>query len=546
MHEFDYIVVGAGSAGCVIANRLSQDSSNKVLLLEAGGSDRRFFIQMPIGYGVTYHQKKVNWMYSTEPSPEADNKPSYWPRGKVMGGSSSINAMVYVRGNPKDFDEWSEAGNPGWSYEEVLPYFKKMESWQNGADKFRGGDGPLYVSEVSSQLHPLCDNFLSAAEEIGIRLNPDMNGKNQEGVGNYQITTHKGQRMSSSRAYLWPIRNRSNLKIVKNAMVTRILIKNKKAYGVEYLKSGNTVKVAALREVILSAGSINSPQLLQLSGIGPKEVLESVSVRLIHDSPAVGKNLQDHLGVSYFYKSKVPTLNDQLRPVLGKIFQGLRYILTRTGPLSLSVNQSGGFIRTREGLKKPNIQLYFSPVSYSLESPDRRAMMSPDPFSAMLLGISNCSPQSRGTVSLRSSDPLKPPIIKPNYLSQEDDVKDLLDGVKVLRKLAKTDSFRAVIGEEFRPGPDCQTDEEMIEHIKDTVWTVFHPSSTCRMGPDPKSDVVDSQLKVYGIEALRVADASIFPQLICGNINAATIMVGEKASDLILNDHRSKHEDYQH
>ncbi len=544
MDEFDYIVVGAGSAGCVIANRLSQDSSNKVLLLEAGGSDRRFFIQMPIGYGVTYHQKKVNWMYSTEPSPEADNKPSYWPRGKVMGGSSSINAMVYVRGNPKDFDEWSEAGNPGWSYEEVLPYFKKMESWQNGADKFRGGDGPLYVSEVSSQLHPLCDNFLSAAEEIGIRLNPDMNGKNQEGVGNYQITTHKGQRMSSSRAYLWPIRDRSNLKIVKNAMVTRILIKNKKAYGVEYLKSGNTVKVAALREVILSAGSINSPQLLQLSGIGPKEVLESASVQLIHDSPAVGKNLQDHLGVSYFYKSKVPTLNDQLRPVLGKIFQGLRYILTRTGPLSLSVNQSGGFIRTREGLKKPNIQLYFSPVSYSLESPDRRAMMSPDPFSAMLLGISNCSPQSRGTVSLRSSDPLKPPIIKPNYLSHEDDVKDLLDGVKVLRKLAKTDSFRAVIGEEFRPGPDCQTDEEMIQHIKDTVWTVFHPSSTCRMGPDPKSDVVDSQLKVYGIEALRVADASIFPQLICGNINAATIMVGEKASDLILNDHRAKHEDY--
>ena len=546
MDEFDYIVVGAGSAGCVIANRLSQDSSNKVLLLEAGGSDRRFFIQMPIGYGVTYHQKKVNWMYSTEPSPEADNKPSYWPRGKVMGGSSSINAMVYVRGNPKDFDEWSEAGNPGWSYEEVLPYFKKMESWQNGADKFRGDDGPLYVSEVSSQLHPLCDNFLSAAEEIGIRLNPDMNGESQEGVGNYQITTHKGQRMSSSRAYLWPIRDRSNLKIVKNAMVTRILIKNKKAYGVEYLKSGKTVKVAALREVILSAGSINSPQLLQLSGIGPKEVLESVSVRLIHDSPAVGKNLQDHLGVSYFYKSKVPTLNDQLRPVLGKIFQGLRYILTRTGPLSLSVNQSGGFIRTREGLNKPNIQLYFSPVSYSLESPDRRAMMSPDPFSAMLLGISNCSPQSRGTVTLRSSDPLKPPIIKPNYLSHEDDVKDLLDGVKVLRKLAKTDSFRAVIGEEFRPGPDCQTDEEMIEHIKDTVWTVFHPSSTCRMGPDPKIDVVDSQLKVYGIEALRVADASIFPQLICGNINAATIMVGEKASDLILNDHRAKHEDYQH
>ena len=543
MKDYDYIIVGAGSAGCVLANRLSEDPANKVLLIEAGGSDRRFFIQMPIGYGVTYHQKKVNWMYSTEPSPDADNKPSYWPRGKVMGGSSSINAMVYVRGNPKDFDEWSEAGNPGWSYKEVLPYFKKMESWQKGSDSFRGGDGPLNVSEVSNQLHPLCDNFLSAAQEIGIKLNPDMNGEKQEGVGNYQITTHKGQRMSASRAYIWPTKGRSNLTIVKNARVTRVLIKNKRAYGVEYLKSGKTHKATALREVILSAGSINSPQLLQLSGVGPKNILEQASVPIVHDSPAVGENLQDHLGVSYFYKSKVPTLNDQLRPVLGKIYQGLRYIFLRRGPLSLSVNQSGGFIRTRDDLEKPNIQLYFSPVSYSLESPDRRAMMSPDPFSAMLLGISNCSPRSRGSVHLRSSDPLKTPIIRPNYLSNEDDVKDLLAGVKILRKLAKTDSFRPVIGEEFRPGPQCQTDEQMIQHIKDTVWTVFHPSSTCRMGSDPKSNVVDSDLKVYGIEGLRVVDASIFPSLVCGNINAATIMVGEKASDLILKDQRTKHED---
>ena len=543
MKDYDYIIVGAGSAGCVLANRLSEDPANKVLLVEAGGSDRRFFIQMPIGYGVTYHQKKVNWMYSTEPSPDADNKPSYWPRGKVMGGSSSINAMVYVRGNPKDFDEWSEAGNPGWSYKEVLPYFKKMESWQKGSDSFRGGDGPLNVSEVSNQLHPLCDNFLSAAQEIGIKLNPDMNGEKQEGVGNYQITTHKGQRMSASRAYIWPTKGRSNLTIVKNARVTKVLIKNKRAYGVEYLKSGKTHKATALREVILSAGSINSPQLLQLSGVGPKNILEQASVPIVHDSPAVGENLQDHLGVSYFYKSKVPTLNDQLRPVLGKIYQGLRYIFLRRGPLSLSVNQSGGFIRTRDDLEKPNIQLYFSPVSYSLESPDRRAMMSPDPFSAMLLGISNCSPRSRGSVHLRSSDPLKTPIIRPNYLSNEDDVKDLLAGVKILRKLAKTDSFRPVIGEEFRPGPQCQTDEQMIQHIKDTVWTVFHPSSTCRMGSDPKSNVVDSDLKVYGIEGLRVVDASIFPSLVCGNINAATIMVGEKASDLILKDQRTKHED---
>ena len=536
MTEYDYIVVGAGSAGCVIANRLSQDFSNKVLLLEAGGSDRRFFVQMPIGYGVTYHQKAVNWMYMTEPSPDADNKPSYWPRGKVMGGSSSINAMVYVRGNPKDFDEWSEMGNPGWSYQDVLPYFKRMESWQNGADRYRGGKGPLKVSEVTNQLHPLCKNFLSAAQEIGINLNRDMNGEKQEGVGNYQITTHRGQRMSASRAYLWPIKGRTNLTVIKNALASRVLIKDKKAYGVEYLKSGKTQQVFAKCEVILSAGSINSPQLLQLSGVGPKSILEQASVPLIHESPAVGENLQDHLGVSYFYKSKVPTLNDQLRPVLGKIYQGLRYIFTRGGPLSLSVNQSGGFIRTRDTLEKPNIQLYFSPVSYSLESPDKRAMMSPDPFSAMLLGISNCSPRSRGSVRLRSSDPLKSPIIKPNYLSHKDDVTDLLEGVKVIRRLAQTNSFSDVIGEEFRPGPDCQSDEQMIQHIKETVWTVFHPSSTCRMGPDPTKNVVDSRLKVYGIESLRVADASIFPKLVCGNINAATIMVGEKASDLILQD----------
>ena len=538
MPDYDYIILGAGSAGCVLANRLSLDPSNRVLLLEAGGTDRRFFIQMPIGYGKTYHQKAVNWMYVTEPSPDADNKPSYWPRGKVLGGSSSINAMVYVRGNPRDFDEWSELGNSGWSYNEVLPYFRKMESWQNGADTYRGGDGPLKISEVSSQLHPLCDNFLSAAKEIGIKLNSDMNGKRQDGVGNYQITTHKGQRMSSSRAYLWPVISRTNLTVITNALASKILIKDKKAYGVEYLKSGSTHKIYAKREVILSTGSINSPQLLQLSGVGPKKVLQEASVELIHDSPAVGQNLQDHLSVTYFYKSKVPTLNDQLRPLLGKVYQGLKYILTRSGPLSLSVNQSGGFIRTRDGLSKPNIQLYFSPVSYTLESRDRRAMMSPDPFSAMLLGVSNCNTNSRGQLRIKNSDPTSHPIIEPNYLSHEEDVKDLLEGVKVLRKLAKTDSFKPVIGEEFRPGPECQTDEQLIQHIKDTVWTVFHPSSTCRMGPDPKSNVVDRNLRVHGIDGLRVADASIFPKLICGNINAATIMVGEKASDLVLRDQK--------
>mgnify|MGYP001385905326 FL=1 len=536
MSDYDYIIVGAGSAGCVLANRLSKNPLNRVLLLEAGGSDRRFYIQMPIGYGKTYHQKAVNWMYMTEPSPDAGNRPSYWPRGKVLGGSSSINAMVYVRGNPKDFDDWHEAGNPGWSFDELLPYFKRMETWQHGGDDYRGGDGPLKVSDVSSQLHPLCKNFISAAKEIGFSFNKDMNGASQEGVGNYQITTHNGQRVSTSRAYLRPVMSRKNLTVIMNAHVTRILFEGKRASGVEYKKSGNLNQVNAKREVVLSSGAVNSPQLLQLSGVGPESVLKEANVSVIHHSPAVGKNLQDHLGVSYFYKSKVRTLNDQLRPWWGKLLQGMRYILTRTGPLSLSINQSGGFVRTRDGLKAPNIQLYFSPVSYSLELPGKRAMLSPDPFPAMLLGVSNCKSNSRGQIRIKSSDPGIAPKIEPNYLSHKDDVQDLLEGVKLLRKLAKTESFSKVILDEFRPGPECKSDAQLVEDIKDNSWTVFHPSSTCRMGPDPEKDVVDSNLKVYGIEGLRVADASIFPQLICGNINAATIMVGEKASDLILKD----------
>ncbi len=475
-------------------------------------------------------------MYMTEPSADAGNRPSYWPRGKVLGGSSSINAMVYVRGNPKDFDDWHEAGNPGWSFDELLPYFKRMETWQHGGDDYRGGDGPLKVSDVSSQLHPLCKNFISAAKEIGFSFNKDMNGASQEGVGNYQITTHNGQRVSTSRAYLRPVMSRKNLTVIMNAHVTRILFEGKRASGVEYKKSGNFNQVNAKQEVVLSSGAVNSPQLLQLSGVGPESVLKEANVSVVHHSPAVGKNLQDHLGVSYFYKSKVRTLNDQLRPWWGKLLQGMRYILTRTGPLSLSINQSGGFVRTRDGLKGPNIQLYFSPVSYSLELPGKRAMLSPDPFSAMLLGVSNCKSNSRGQIRIKSSDPGVAPVIEPNYLSHKDDVKDLLEGVKLLRKLAKTESFSKVILEEFRPGPECKSDAQLVEDIKNNAWTVFHPSSTCRMGPDPEKDVVDANLKVYGIEGLRVADASIFPQLICGNINAATIMVGEKASDLILKD----------
>ena len=534
MDDYDFIIIGAGSAGCVLANRLSADKSNNVLLLEAGGTDRRFYVQMPIGYGKTYYQKAVNWMFMSEPSEGTNNRSSYWPRGKVLGGSSSINAMVYVRGNPQDFDDWFDSGNPGWSYSDLLPYFKKMETWQHGSDEFRGGDGPLKVSDVSAQLHPLCKSFFFAAKDLGFDFNVDMNGANQEGVGYYQLTTHKGQRMSSSRAYLHPALKRKNLTVITKALATRILFDGNVAIGVEYIISGNIHKVYAKKEVILSAGSVNSPQLLQLSGIGPKSVLSNANVPLLVDNSAVGQNLQDHLGMDYFYKSKVPTLNNQLRPWWGKLWYGVKYILTRSGPLSLSVNQAGGFVRTNNKISRPNIQLYFSPVSYTRAPQGKRAMMSPDPFPAFLLGVSNCRPKSRGQIRITCNDATVPPKIEPNYLSHEDDVLELLSGVKLIRKLAQTQSLSKVIIKEFRPGSEYTTDKQLIEDIRDYAWTVFHPTSTCRMGPDPYLNVVDSSLRVHGIKALRVVDASIFPNQICGNINAATMMTAEKASDLIL------------
>jgi choline dehydrogenase len=543
MKSYDYIVIGAGSAGCVLANRLSENANNSVLLLEAGPSDKRFFIQMPIGYGKTYYQPKVNWMYTSKASAGLNGRASYWPRGKVLGGSSSINAMVYVRGHKKDFDDWESAGNPGWNYDDVLPYFKRMESWQHGADEFRGGHGPLKIADVTAKLHPLCKHFVAAGEAIGIDYNADMNGAKQEGVGYYQLTTHQGQRMSAARAYLKPARNRPNLTVVCNALVERIVFDGKRAVGVDYQhrskgrRATDSATATATKEIILSAGAVNSPQLLQLSGVGPKQVLQRAGVKQVHESPAVGQHLQDHIGHSYFYRANQPTLNQQLRPWWGKLWQGMRYVFTRSGPLSLSVNQAGGFVHTRKGLDRPNIQLYFSPLSYTKAPPGERPMMSPDPFPAYLLGISNCRVKSEGEINIASNDPREAPKIEPNYLAHEDEVQDLLEGVKLIRKLAQTSQLQAITLDEMRPGIECKTDAQLIEDIRNNADTVFHPCGTCRMGPDPQNNVVDSNLKVHGLEGLRVVDASIFPNVLCGNINAATIMVGEKAADLILFEH---------
>ena len=538
MNQFDFIIVGAGSAGCVLANRLTADGRHSVLVLEAGGSDLHPWVQIPIGYGKAFYDRRLNWMYMTEPDPGLAGRRSYWPRGKVIGGSSAINAMVYIRGQKSDFDDWAALGNDGWSFDDVLPYFKKSEHYEKGGDAWRGGDGPLFVSDMSRDLHPLCQTYLSGCREAGYALNPDFNGASPEGVGLYQNTAKGGLRMSAARAYLHPARKRPNLRIVKRAHATRILFEGSRAVGVQYSHKGAMVSAFAGREVIVSAGSVNSPQLLQVSGVGAGDSLKPLGIDMVHEAPAVGRNLQDHVGLNYLYRSKVPTLNQQLRPLWGKLVHGARYVLTRRGPLSLGVNQGGGFVRSRPGLEYPNMQLYFSPVSYTKAPQGKRQLMSPDPFPGFFLGFQPTRPTSRGHLHVVSADPFVHPAIHPNYLSTNQDVADMLDGARLMRALAATPSLAAIIDSEIAPGPEVTAPEDLVEDIRQRSDTVFHPVSTCRMGSDPRESVVDSRLRVHGLAGLRIVDASVFPTVTSGNTNAPTMMVAEKASDMILSDWR--------
>jgi len=532
---YDYIIVGAGSAGSVIANRLSESGKHTVLLLEAGVSDKRLYVQMPIGYGKVYYDERVNWKYTTEPVAGLGDRPSYWPRGKVLGGSSSINAMVYVRGHPNDYAEWQSVAD-GWSWSDVEPYFKKMERWKGQPSEHRGSDGLLPVTDISNEAHPLCKTYLQAAEQAQLPVVHDYNGPDMEGASLYQITTDNGLRASTARCYLRPARGRANLTVRTQAHVVKLNLEGQHVRGVDYKRGGKIHNVQSSREVILCGGAINSPQLMQLSGIGPSEVLNQAGVKIHHDLSAVGRHLTDHLGADLVCKTNVPTLNQSLRPWYGKLRAGLEFMFKRSGPLTLSLNQAGGFVRSSSDVKYPDLQLYFSPVSYTRAPVGTRPLINPDPFPGFLIGFNPCKPSSEGHLNINSSDPDTAPEIHPNYLSTDHDNDLMLKGMRLCRALLDTPAFRSVVVDEVYPGNSVESDESLMDFVKDNAWTVFHPCGTCRMGNDLKTSVVDSKLRVHGLTGLRVADASVFPTIPTGNTNAPAIMVGERASDLILMD----------
>jgi choline dehydrogenase len=534
--EFDFVIVGAGSAGCALADRLSASGRHSVLVLEAGGSDRRFYIQMPLGYGKTFYDPSVNWMYRAEPDPGLDGIADYWPRGKVVGGSSSINALVYVRGQREDFDRWRDAGNIGWGYEDVLPIFKAMEDNDFGAGEYHGTGGPLHVSDTRSEVHSLCEAFFRACEQAGLARNADFNGARQEGVGHFQINTKNGRRWSAADAFLRPALRRANVRLTTEAMVTKVCFDGMTASGVDYVKGGRTHRVKALREVILCGGSVNTPQLLQLSGVGPAALLKGHGIEVVFDNPHVGQNLTDHQGINYSYEANAPTMNQMLRPWWGKAWAGLQYLALKSGPLSISMNHAGGFFRTSAKHKTPNMQLYFQAFSTLKPKPGERPILTPDPFPGFSIGLSNCRPTSRGSINIKSADPSVHPTIAANVFSTENDVEEMLEAVKFIRKIAGQPAMRAIIAKEALPGPAVKSDADIILDFRRRSGTVYHPVSTCRMGVDPRKSVVDPALKVHGILGMRIADCSAFADIVSGNTNAAAMMVGAKAADLILAD----------
>ena len=532
---YDYIIVGAGSAGCILANRLTESGRYTVLLLEAGGPDDALRFKVPIGYVYTYYDANCNWMYSIQPQQQLANRTLYCPRGKVQGGSGSINAMIYIRGQRGDFEDWSTRGNPDWSHDEVLFYYKKIESHPLGNTEYHSADGPIRITQMKEDAHPICGAFLEACARLGFPRNDDFNGATLEGVGVYDINTRNGMRDSSSRAYLQPAMTRPQLQVEHHCLVQKILFQGNLASGVEFRRNGAVRQCFATREVILAAGAVDTPKLLQLSGVGDQALLAQHGIAVVKHAPAVGRNLQDHVCASYYYRANVATLNDEFSSWVGKARAGLQYLLSRRGPLALSVNQAGGFLRGNPAEARPNIQLYFNPLSYEIPKGNRTTLL-PEPYSGFLLAFSPCRPTSRGSVRIASGQATDPPLIQPNFLSTQEDVDAVLQGSRLVRKLMSAPALQAITVEETKPGHRVQTDADMLQYFREEAGSIYHLCGSCAMGSDPVNTVVSSRLKVHGIDGLRIADASIFPNVTSGNINAPTMMVAEKASAMILED----------
>jgi choline dehydrogenase len=525
---FDYVIVGGGSAGCVLANRLSADPRLRVLLLEAGPADRNPWIHVPGGIFKLINNPAVDWCHQTEPEPGLGGRSMGLPVGRVLGGSSSINGMIYVRGQRQDYDRWRDQGNRGWGYDEVLPYFRRSEDQARGADAFHGAGGPLGVSDPRFRF-PIVDAFVEAAQQAGLPRNPDFNGAAQEGVGLYQLNVRDGRRSSAAVAFLKPARARPNLAVVTGATVHRVLFEGTRAVGVEYARNGRREQARAGAEVVVSAGAIGSPKLLQLSGIGEPQALRALGIAVQHALPAVGRHLQDHYQARLVYKTRRPiTLNDHAGTAARRLLIGADYLLRRRGALTFGASLAGAFARTQPDLASPDVQFHFQPLSVdSYDSGLHR-------FSAFTLSVCQLRPASRGSVELRSPDPNQPARIHGNYLTADEDTEAIVRGIRLAERIVAQPALAEHVAARFKPAEVLRTDAEALDYARATGMTIFHPSGSCRMGSSERDSVVDHELRVHGIVGLRVVDASIMPALVSGNTNAAAIMIGEKAADLIL------------